>query len=100
VPRKFKIYIHTVASATVPVELSDEDIERIASDLEVDVSELTLDDLTDVLAERAFDNVPTVGVCCSGWNEWEASLELGDEWELSDDDGKRPHDAFSEVTNE
>ena len=79
---KLDVDIRTTASATITVEISDKTLEEIATNLNVSVDKLTVDDLVDVIYEKM--NTPQICAQCTGWNtDW--SLELGDEWEIDDD---------------
>lgn len=84
--RRFKVHMHTVASATVKITLSDERLTEIAAALGVAVEDLTEDDLREFAADEAFTHPGPPSVCaqCSGWGNPTQSLDLGD-WELDDD---------------
>jgi len=79
---KLTVNISTTASATVYVEISDERLAEIAENLGVEVSKLTVDDLTDEIYEKM--ETPSICAQCSGWGR-DHSLELGDDWEINDD---------------
>lgn len=80
--RGFRVFMNTVASASVPIALTAADLAKIAEEYDVAVPDLTIEQLHDTLVERASDNTPTLGACCSGGTRTgEPTLELGGEWE-------------------
>lgn len=84
--RSFRYYLFAAAFATVPVELTREELTEIAENAGVAVEDLSLDDLHEKLNEKAYENVPTLGVCCSGGNfAGQPTLSLADDWESADD---------------
>lgn len=91
--RSFRVHLHTVASATVPVTLSDEKIDRVAESLGLDPADLTAEDLAEAARDAAYENTPTLGYCCVGGHySWQPSLELGDDWDSDSEN------AVTEVT--
>jgi hypothetical protein len=97
--RKFLVYMHTTASATLTVEMSDARLQAIADGLGVQVDKLTYDDLRDHVEEHAFEDPGTPDICaqCSGWGNSTQSLELGDDWEVDEDEGR--YKAVIEITD-
>lgn len=97
--RKFNVHMHTTASATVTVDVSDEKLAAVAADLGVAVEDLTVDDLREVVDDMAHGTVGPPRICaqCSGWNQ-PHSLNLGD-WETDDDEtlGEVTYYAVNEV---
>jgi len=78
--RTFSVYFQTIASANVSVELSQADLEQVSVEVDKIVEELTLEDLREVIIEKAHDNTPQLSAQGSGWGEkW--SMDLG-EWEF------------------
>ncbi len=59
---KYRVYLQTVASTSIEVEADDKD-----AALEAAVSA----------------DMPTICVHCSGYGDPDKSLELGDEWDIS-----------------
>lgn len=96
--RKFNVFLQTVASATVPVTLTDADLAELAANLGTHPANLTHEDLRELLMERAYDNTPTLGVCCTGGRDSEPSLELSDVWESSVEGREDINAALLEVT--
>lgn len=93
-PRKFKVDMRTYAFAVAEVELTDTEIESLANSLGLDVDELDYDNMRELIATKAYDRTPTLGVCCIGGNyPGQSTLTLGDEWDV--DEGG---DAVREVT--
>lgn len=83
--RRFKVVLHNDAHAYVTVTLSDEDIARCAENLGVKPGDLTLDDLRETVEDAAHDKAPIICAQCSGWGQDDVSLDLGDEWNVSDE---------------
>jgi len=82
---KFKVDMRTYAFAVIEVELEDAQLHSIAVDLEKDVANLTIDDLREYVAEKAYEQgVPVICVKCSGWGQ-SYGLELNDDWEITED---------------
>lgn len=102
--RTFKVFMHTVASATVPVRLRADELQNRADELGVEVGQLKLDDLDELIATKAHANTPRVCAQCSGWgsSSLDPSLELGDDWELDGEDAPRdrPIEDIIEITDE
>lgn len=95
--RKFRIDIETAALARVVVEISDERLAEIASELDVPVDELTVEDLEDEIAAE-FD-APVICASCSGWGQlW--GLELDDNWDISTDINGNTLNSIEELTDE
>lgn len=97
-PRKFTVYVHTTASATLTVELSETQLAEIANDLDKGITDLDFDDLREYVEEMAFQNPGTPNICaqCSGWGNKTQSLELGEDWEVDEDEGE--YKAVIEIT--
>lgn len=105
--RKFSVPLHTVASASITVELPGDVLDRLATELGyVDADgapqpeRLTVEDLEEEILNRAYDNTPDICAQCSGWGRSDGvSLELGDEWEVSvSREGDADHTAITEET--
>lgn len=83
--RRFNVHLNTHASSTITVTISDSVLTQVATDLGVSVADLTNDDLRERIIEQAYEKTPTICAHCSGWDSPGVSLNLGDEWELSDE---------------
>lgn len=84
--RSFRYYLFAAAFATVPVELTREELTEIAESLGCTVAELQPENLLEKLSEKATDNAPTLGTCCTGGNfAGQPSLSLADDWVAADD---------------
>lgn len=84
--RTFTVNLTTGADTVIRVELSDDDLRQVADNLNVaDVADLTLDDLRELVEERAHDRIPSICAQCSGWADNNVSLSLGDDWTLADE---------------
>jgi len=92
--QKLSVDLHTYAHATVTVELSDDELRRLASDLDVDIDKLTVDDMRELAIDKAYDKAPSICAQCSGWAR-DYSLDLGDEWTVTDDDDDKTDDPRS-----
>lgn len=102
VPRRFTVYAHTTASASLTVELDEHDLVETARNLGKKVGDLTLDDLRELAADRAFDaGFPDICAQCSGWGRRGVSLDLAGDWVLDGDDDpdEDTSDAVVEVTD-
>lgn len=78
---KVSVYAQAWASATVNVELTQDELEKIAKDLEKDVADLTEDDIQEVAEEKAYSEVgfPDLCIQCSGYTSYDKfSMDLGD----------------------
>lgn len=92
--RQFKVRMHNTVSGTLTVELDEETLAQIATELEKDVAELTTEDLREIVIDRSYaEGMPGLCFQCVGWSrEW--SREEDDDWQVDDDD-----DAVEEVTD-
>jgi hypothetical protein len=79
---KLKVDIWTRASATVEIDVPEEDIVSVAEDIGIAPEDVKLDDLIDLIHEKLEE--PTICVQCSGWGK-KHILELGDEWSIDGD---------------
>ena len=78
--RKFSVYFQTIASANVSVELSQEDLEQVSVEVDKIIEELTLEDLRELIIEKAYNNTPILSAKGGKWGEkW--SFKLG-EWKF------------------
>lgn len=77
---KLKVDIRSNADATVIVEIPEEDIASYAAELGVAPQDVKLIDLADLIHEKM--KTPAICAHCSGWDNKNVSLELGDEWEI------------------
>ena len=102
-PRVFDVYMHTTVSQMVQVRIDDDHLVKIAKYLNVDVDQLTLDDLRDVITDLAYEYSPgQLDAQSSGWGQYTSqglpwSRELNDEWDI-DEDGDA--DAIYELTKQ
>jgi len=83
---KVNTYFKAYASVTMTVELSQEDLEDLAKDLDTSVENLADYDIIDLASEKASEQ-GFGGLCaqCAGWDQkW--SQDIGD-WESEDDAG-------------
>jgi hypothetical protein len=90
VTRKFKVFIETHASSIINIELNDEKLAEVATDLGTTVAELTVDDLREIAADHAMSRFGGPSVCaqCAGWGhrgEGSTGVELGDDWDVVED---------------
>lgn len=76
---KLKVDVWTRASATVEVDVPEEDIAAVAEDLGILPQDVTIGDLLDLVYEKIVH--PSICAQCSGWGK-PHSLELGSEWEI------------------
>lgn len=90
-PMQFNAYLTTTVNATVPVELTDEELAELAGKWGVPVDALDDDMLRDAVQEKGLNNAPPNNLCvhCSGYNNDEYSLDMSDGW---DSDGFRRRD--------
>lgn len=64
---RYRMYISTYAGSDIVFE-----------------SDLTdRDEIIEAFYDSNFET-PTICAQCSGWNPWDLSLEIGDEWEVTD----------------
>ena len=78
--RKFSVYFQTIASANVSVDLSQADLEKVSVEADKIIEELTLEDLRELIIEKAYNNTPKLSAQGGGWGQkW--SMDLG-EWEF------------------
>lgn len=81
---KLKVDIRTIASATLEIELTEDELEELAVELGTERQFLEIDDMLDLVYEKIAENKPHICAKCSGWGE-KYGLELGDEWDLDSD---------------
>lgn len=78
---KVSVHAQAWASATIYVELDDETLERIAKDLEKDVADLTVDDISETAETIAYEKIGMPNLCASccgmGYGD-KFSMDIGD----------------------
>lgn len=86
-PRTFEIDLYTRAYAVTRVTFSDEQIAKIAHDLEINVEDITQEMLFARAVDENFDTPYLCHQCAGGYDSWHStpSLELNDEWEVFDE---------------
>ncbi len=72
----FTVHFDTHASASVTVDIDDDVIAKHQA-------EGTIEELKEIITDEAYNHIPSICAQCSGWRS-KYSLEVGDEWELSD----------------
>ncbi len=98
--RKFVVYAHTTASASLTITVSEDQLRAVAENLGKTPADLTADDLREHVIYRAFQTgFPDICAQCSGWGRSGSSLELGDDWALDSDDDPNDTSDVVEITN-
>ena len=93
--RKFDLNLVTTAKAVMHIQLSDEELSRVAENIGITVPELTITDLLDVILDKySSSDTPSLCAHCSGWGK-NYSLNIDSEWQLDDEIGVR---ALTETT--
>jgi hypothetical protein len=82
--RKFRVSLHTVASATVTVDVPDDVIARVAENYAVSVEDVDTDMLHEAAENLAHESTPRLCHHCVGYGNPRYSLDLGDDWEVDE----------------
>lgn len=84
--RKYTVNLHTMASAAITVEVDEDKVREQLGD-DANEPDILAEYLREEAIEQAFDHKPPHPCAqCSGSRK-SFSLDLGDDWDLDDDEG-------------
>lgn len=86
--RKFRVHVHSQTGASKDVEIHNNRLKEIATDLEVGVDQLTIEDLREEAIEVALnEGIPGLCAYCSGMGQSTDFIrDYDSEWDVDDGD--------------